>query len=77
MIRERELEAENDDKVIDPSEMAFDRWLASKFINYRKMDKYTRDAFLLYWIKNKDEGELTEEEEEEDKDCHDDLCDDV
>ncbi|GKE93149.1 hypothetical protein Tco_1574244, partial [Tanacetum coccineum] len=55
-------EDEADDMGFDPSDIAFTKWLGSKFFNYKTMDHYTMKALWIYWIRRDDEVELTDEE---------------
>ncbi|GJY34847.1 hypothetical protein Tco_0419316 [Tanacetum coccineum] len=61
-------EHEADDIGFDPSDIAFTKWLGSKFFNYKTMDHYTMKALWIYWIKGDDEVELTDEEFSDNKD---------
>ncbi|GJR99310.1 reverse transcriptase domain-containing protein [Tanacetum coccineum] len=58
----------DDDMGYDPSDVAFTKWLGSKFFNYKIMDHYTMKALWIYWIKGDDEVELTGEESSDDMD---------
>ncbi|GJX76098.1 hypothetical protein Tco_0322909 [Tanacetum coccineum] len=55
-------EHEADDMGFDPSDIAFTKWLGSKFFNYKTMDHYTMKALGYYWFRGDDEVELTDEE---------------
>ncbi|GJW01893.1 hypothetical protein Tco_1560749 [Tanacetum coccineum] len=44
-------EHEADDMGFDPSDIAFTKWLGSKFFNYKTMDHYTMKALWIYWIR--------------------------
>ncbi|GJU71812.1 putative reverse transcriptase domain-containing protein [Tanacetum coccineum] len=57
-----DLEHEADDMGFDPSDIAFTKWLGSKFFNYKTMDHYTMKALWIYWIRGDDEVELIDEE---------------
>ncbi|GJY53002.1 hypothetical protein Tco_0444666 [Tanacetum coccineum] len=48
-------EHEADDMRFDPSDIAFTKWLGSKFFNYKAMDHYTMKALCIYWIRGDDE----------------------
>ncbi|GKG03950.1 hypothetical protein Tco_0314337, partial [Tanacetum coccineum] len=39
----------------DPTNIEFKNWLASKFCNYKIMDRHTKNALWNYWIKGDDE----------------------
>ncbi|GJV22832.1 hypothetical protein Tco_1375527 [Tanacetum coccineum] len=52
----------DDDIGYDPSDVAFTKWLGSKFFNYKTMDHYTKKALRIYWIRGDDELELIDEE---------------
>ncbi|GJX56419.1 VIER F-box protein 2 [Tanacetum coccineum] len=60
--------AANDDIGFDSSDVAFTKWLGSKFFNYKTMDHYTIKALWIYWIRGDDEVELTDEESSDDVD---------
>ncbi|GKD42665.1 hypothetical protein Tco_1267310 [Tanacetum coccineum] len=60
--RQRETYASEDDMEYDPSDVKFDEWLASKFYKHKTMDKYTKNALWIYWTRDDDEVELTDEE---------------
>ncbi|GJS33754.1 hypothetical protein Tco_0532136 [Tanacetum coccineum] len=46
----------------DSSDVEFAEWLASKFHNYKTMDRYTKNALWIYWTRGDDEVEHTDEE---------------
>ncbi|GKE69663.1 hypothetical protein Tco_1527735 [Tanacetum coccineum] len=50
------------DMEYDPSHVEFVEWLALKFYNHNTMDRYTKNALWLYWMRGDDEVELTDEE---------------
>ncbi|GKC25187.1 putative reverse transcriptase domain-containing protein, partial [Tanacetum coccineum] len=63
-----DLEDEADDDMgYDPSYVAFIEWLRLKFFNYKTMDQYTMKALWIYWIREDDEVELTDEESFDDE----------
>ncbi|GKC53769.1 hypothetical protein Tco_1076514 [Tanacetum coccineum] len=51
-----------DDMEYDPSDVKFDESLALKFYKHKTMDKYTKNALWIYWTRDDDEVELTDEE---------------
>ncbi|GKE88066.1 hypothetical protein Tco_1565541, partial [Tanacetum coccineum] len=55
-------EHEADDMGFDPFDIAFTEWLGLKFFNYKTMDHSTMKALWIYWIREDDEVELTDEE---------------
>ncbi|GKB51340.1 zinc finger, CCHC-type containing protein [Tanacetum coccineum] len=61
MDNDSEHEAD-DDIGYDPSDVAFTKWLGSKFFNYNTMDHYTMKVLWIYWIRGDDRVELTDEE---------------
>ncbi|GJR92962.1 hypothetical protein Tco_1075232 [Tanacetum coccineum] len=64
-----DLEHEADDDMgYDPSDVAFTKWLGSKFFNYKTMDHYTMKELWIYWNRGDDEVELIDEEYSDDKD---------
>ncbi|GJZ17885.1 hypothetical protein Tco_0554008 [Tanacetum coccineum] len=42
----------------DPTNIEFRNWLASKFCNYKIMDRHTKNALWNYWIKGDDEENI-------------------
>ncbi|GJW77812.1 hypothetical protein Tco_0139494 [Tanacetum coccineum] len=46
----------------DPTNLKFENWLASKFVNYKTMDIFTKGALWGYWKLGSDEIESTNEE---------------
>ncbi|GJX42828.1 hypothetical protein Tco_0257818 [Tanacetum coccineum] len=58
----------DDDMGYDPSDVAFMEWLALKIFNYKTMNHYTMKALWIYWIREDDEVELTNEESSDDED---------
>nr|GFA42409.1 VIER F-box protein 2 [Tanacetum cinerariifolium] len=52
----------DDDMEYDPPDVEFTTWLASKNFNYKMMDRYTKRALWIYWLKGDNEVELTDEE---------------
>ncbi|GKE31626.1 hypothetical protein Tco_1450948 [Tanacetum coccineum] len=64
-----DLEHDTDDDMgYDPSDVAFNEWLGSKFFNYKTMDHYTIKTLWIYWIRGNDEVELTDEESSDNED---------
>ncbi|GKC58776.1 hypothetical protein Tco_1086374 [Tanacetum coccineum] len=62
-------EHEADNKMgYDPSDAAFTEWLGLKIFNYKTMNHYTMKALWIYWIREDDEVELTDEESSDDMD---------
>ncbi|GKB77266.1 hypothetical protein Tco_0944161 [Tanacetum coccineum] len=57
----------DDDMGYDPFDNEFTSWLASKYFNYKTMDHYTKKALWIYWIREDDEVELTDEESSDDE----------
>ncbi|GJS40408.1 hypothetical protein Tco_0565451 [Tanacetum coccineum] len=57
----------------DPTNPKFENWLASKFVNYKTMDIFTKGALWDYWKMGSDEIEPTDEEsfDLEETDHHD------
>ncbi|GKB62477.1 hypothetical protein Tco_0918663 [Tanacetum coccineum] len=45
----------------DPTNQKFENWLASKFVNYKTMDIFTKGALWDYWKTGSDETEPTDE----------------
>ncbi|GJY43993.1 hypothetical protein Tco_0432206 [Tanacetum coccineum] len=67
--KDDDSEHEADDDIgYHLSDVAFTKWLGSKFFNYKTMDHYTMKALWSYWIRGDDEVELTDEESSNDKD---------
>ncbi|GKA52053.1 hypothetical protein Tco_0745249, partial [Tanacetum coccineum] len=58
------------DMEYDPSDVEFAKWLASKFYNHMKMDRYTKNALWIYWTRGEDEVELIGEEFSDPDDEH-------
>ncbi|GJV39006.1 hypothetical protein Tco_1417446 [Tanacetum coccineum] len=54
-------EHEADDMGFDPFDIAFTKWLGSKFFNYKTMNHYTMRALWIFLIRGDDEVELTDE----------------
>ncbi|GJT05325.1 VIER F-box protein 2 [Tanacetum coccineum] len=50
------------DMEYDPSDVEFAEWLASKLYNHMTMDRYTINAFWIYWTRGDDEVELIDKE---------------
>ncbi|GKC93482.1 hypothetical protein Tco_1158924 [Tanacetum coccineum] len=67
MDDDSELESD-DDMGYDPSDVTFIEWLGSKNFNYKTMDQYTMKALWIYWIREDDEVELTDEESSDNDD---------
>ncbi|GKD18418.1 hypothetical protein Tco_1207576 [Tanacetum coccineum] len=68
MDNDSEQEVDDDDMGYDSSNVAFIEWLRSKFFNYKTMDQYTMKALWIYWIREDDKVELTDEEYSNDED---------
>ncbi|GKA06260.1 hypothetical protein Tco_0685484 [Tanacetum coccineum] len=45
----------------DPTNLKFEYWLASKFLNYKTMDIFTKGVLWDYWKMRSDDTELTNE----------------
>ncbi|GJZ64554.1 hypothetical protein Tco_0620975 [Tanacetum coccineum] len=52
----------NTDMECDPTNEEFPKWLATKFINRKTMNWYTKNALCLYWKRGDDEVILTYDE---------------
>nr|GEZ60175.1 VIER F-box protein 2 [Tanacetum cinerariifolium] len=52
----------DNDMEYDLSDVEFTAWLASKFLNYKTMDHYTKRELWIYWLRGDDEVELTDEQ---------------
>ncbi|GJT29945.1 hypothetical protein Tco_0910220 [Tanacetum coccineum] len=46
----------------DPANLRFEEWLATKFVNYKRMDIFTKGALWDYWKMGGDEIEVSDDE---------------
>ncbi|GKB97585.1 hypothetical protein Tco_0983722, partial [Tanacetum coccineum] len=60
--RRLEVNGVNTNVEFDPTYVEFAKWLASKFNNHKTIDRYTKDALWLYYIKGDDEEVLSDDE---------------
>ncbi|GJW59626.1 hypothetical protein Tco_0108961 [Tanacetum coccineum] len=59
-------EDDDNDMGYDPSDVAFIEWLRLKNFNYKTMDHYTITTLWIYWIREDDEFELTDDKSSDD-----------
>ena len=61
-IQKRMVSNTSFDVNYDPDDEHFSDWLASKFNNHKTMDRATKNALWIYWMRWEDEEVLTNEE---------------
>ncbi|GKD16086.1 hypothetical protein Tco_1205244 [Tanacetum coccineum] len=54
--------SETNGKDTDPANPRFEGWLATKFVNYKTMDIFTKGALWDYWKMGGDEIEVSDDE---------------
>ncbi|GJR75303.1 putative reverse transcriptase domain-containing protein [Tanacetum coccineum] len=53
----------------DPANLRFEGWLATKFVNYKTMDIFTKGALWDYWKMGDDEIEVSDNESSDLEEC--------